>query len=98
MDFYDEDAFGDTRGYFFYSLTEPFAKYVASRRETVLLLAGQYIPPPMREPKPGSTSPRGDLQVIAAYGRWLRTTTARSGDCYDWAQACKRGSRVSGGE
>jgi hypothetical protein len=65
MDFYDENAFGDTRGFLSYSLTEPFAKYVGLRRETVLSLAGQYAAAPDEGAKTGIYFSRGDLHAIA---------------------------------
>jgi hypothetical protein len=63
MDVYGEDAFGDTRGFLAYASADPFSKYAASRRETVLSLASRYAAAP--DAKADIYFSPGDFQAIA---------------------------------
>jgi len=65
MDVYDEDAFGDTRGFLSYSSTEPLSKYAALRRETVLSLANRYAAAPDEGARTDIYFSRGGLHAIA---------------------------------
>jgi len=65
MDVYDEDVFGDTRGFLAYSSAEPFSKSAAFRRETVLSLASRYAAAPDDGAKTDIYFSRSGLHAIA---------------------------------
>src|SRR2546426_4601220 len=72
-DVYDNNPFGDTRGFLYYSGAVPISKYAEDRRGLVLSLAKQYANAPDERTKIETYFSRGSLDAIAE----LRALAAR---------------------
>ena len=65
MDVYDFDAFGDTRGFLYFSGAQPFEAHRHNRRNLVLSLARQYAAAPDERAKTDTYFSRSALDAIA---------------------------------